>query len=289
MNRPNYAVIEERDPAQLNDLKKRANLLRWRIIETSHRANIPHLGSCLSCVDILTALYFSILKIDTENANWSERDRFILSKGHGAPALFQVLAMRGFYPESMLETYGEDGSIFAEHPPAPRELPGIEAATGSLGHGLPLGLGMALAGRIRNQDYRVYVLLGDGECNEGTIWEAAMLAAAQKVNKLCVIIDFNKWQGTDRSQEIMALDPLIDKWQAFGWNACEIDGHNLQEILTTLENLPANNKPTAIIAHTIKGSGISFMEDDNNWHYRIPSADDLSKAKAELKLEVGPL
>jgi transketolase len=267
-------------------LKKRASLLRWRIIQTSHKASVPHLGSCLSCVDLLTALFFSELRIDTSNPRWAERDRFILSKGHGAPALFQVLALRGFYPESWLENYGEDGGIFAEHPPAPRELPGIEAATGSLGHGLPMGLGMALAARMHKKSYRVYTLLGDGECNEGTIWEAALLAAAQKVNNLCVLIDFNKWQATDRSQEVMALDPLVDKWRAFGWNTQEIDGHDMGSILDALRKFPAgNNKPTAIIAHTVKGSGISFMEDNNNWHYRIPSVDDLAAAKSELMLE----
>lgn len=293
MKRSSCAVVENQeviDTVTIDALKKRANLLRWRIIETSHKASVPHLGSCLSCVDLLTALYFSVLKIDTANPRGVDRDRFILSKGHGAPALFQVLAMRGFYPESRLETYGEDGSIFAEHPPAPRELPGIEAATGSLGHGLPIGIGMALAGRVHKQNYRTYVLLGDGECNEGSIWEAAMFAAGQKINNLCVMIDFNKWQATDRSREVMALDPLVDKWRAFGWNAREIDGHNMQEILDTLNDFPAENgKPTAIIAHTVKGSGISFMEDNNNWHYRIPSVDDLSAVKKELKLEVETL
>lgn len=275
----------------LNELKKRASVLRQRIIETSHNAHVPHLGSCLSCVDILTALYFSVLRIDTNKPRDENRDRFILSKGHGAPALFQVLAMRGFYPENRLETYGQDGSVFAEHPPAPRELPGIEAATGSLGHGLPLGLGMAMAGRMHKQDYNVYVLLGDGECNEGTIWEAAMFASAKKVNNLCVIIDFNKWQATDRSREVMALDPFVDKWRAFGWHAVEIDGHHIETLLDTFSQFASrkNNGPTAIIAHTVKGRGVSFMEDNNNWHYRIPSAEDLINAKAELMAEVASL
>lgn len=269
----------------LDVLKQRARILRGRIIETSHKAKIPHLGSCLSCVDILTALYFSVLRIDVNNPKASDRDRFILSKGHGAPALFQVLAMRGFYPESMLDAYGEDGGIFAEHPPAPCQLPGIEAATGSLGHGLPIALGMALAGRIHKLDYRIYVVLGDGECNEGTIWEAAMLAAAQKLNNLCIIIDFNKWQGTDRSCEIMALNPLPEKWQAFGWNTHEIDGHDMHALIDTLKNFPStNDKPTAIVAHTVKGKGVSFMEDNNNWHYRIPSVDDVAAARSELML-----
>jgi transketolase len=271
----------------LHELQHRASTIRGRIIETSHRAGIPHLGSCLSCTDILTVLYFSVMRIDPANPRDVGRDRFILSKGHGAPALFQVLAMRGFFPEEMLDAYGQDGGIFAEHPPTPEYLPGIEAATGSLGHGLPLGLGMALAGRIQNHAYNVYVVLSDGECNEGSVWEAAMLAAAQKVSNLCVIVDFNKWQATGRSNEIMALDPLADKWRAFGWNAIEIDGHDLNALLEVLQKFfPSNGKPTAIIAHTIKGKGVSFMEDDNNWHYRIPSADEVIKAKRELGLDL---
>ena len=267
-------------------LSQNANILRARIIENSSKTGTPHLGSCLSCVDILVALYFKVLKLDPTNPQRSERDRFILSKGHGAPALFQVLAMRGFYPEAWLEQYGQDGSVFAEHPPTPSHLAGIEAATGSLGHGLPMGLGMALAGRIQNRAYRVYVVLGDGECNEGTIWEAALLAAAQKVANLCVVIDFNKWQATDRSEEVMALNPLADKWRAFGWNAIEIDGNNLESLLTAFDKAQHElQKPTAIIAHTVKGKGVSFMQNDNNWHYRIPTAEEVIKAKIELEVD----
>lgn len=271
----------------ISEIQKRASLLRARIIETSHKAGIPHLGSCLSCVDILATLYFAVLRIDPLNPQDPERDRFILSKGHGAPALFQVLAMRGFYPESMLDTYGADGGVFAEHPPTPSNLAGIEAATGSLGHGLPLGLGMALAGRIQQKTYNVYAVLSDGECNEGSVWEAAMLAAAQKVARLCVVIDFNKWQATGRSKDIMALEPFAEKWRAFGWNAVEIDGHDVQGLLDALLAFPdANGKPTAIIAHTVKGKGVSFMQDDNNWHYRIPTADEVVLSKRELGVEV---
>lgn len=271
----------------IKELEERARVLRGRIIETSHKAGIPHLGSCLSCVDILTALYFAVLRIDAKKPHDKDRDRFILSKGHGAPALFQVLAMCGFYSERLLAHYGEDGSVFAEHPPAPSYLQGIEAATGSLGHGLPIAVGMALAGRIHRQSYRVYAVLSDGECNEGSIWEAALFAAAQKINNLCVIIDFNKWQATGRSQDIMALDPLPQKWQAFGWNAYEVDGHCFADLLHPLDNFPHNNqKPTAIIAHTVKGKGVSFMEDDNNWHYRTPSASEVIAAKRELSLLV---
>ena len=271
------------DPLTIADLSRRAATLRARIIETSHETQTPHLGSCLSCVDILTAIYFSVLKIDPANPRQPDRDRFILSKGHGAPALFQVLAMRGFYPESLLKTYGQDGSVFAEHPPTPDHLAGIEAATGSLGHGLSLGLGMALAARIKARPYSVYAVLSDGECNEGSVWECAMLSSAQKVSNLCAIIDFNKWQATGRSREVMSLDPLVDKWRAFGWNAVEIDGHNFEEILAALNQFRVpSERPTAIIAHTTKGKGVSFMEDDNNWHYRIPTADEVARAKVEL-------
>lgn len=271
----------------ISDLQQRARVLRSRIIATSHRAGIPHLGSCLSCVDILTALYFSVLRVDPKQPRDPLRDRMILSKGHGAPALFQALAMRGYYPESLLDSYGEDGGIFAEHPPTPDHLAGIEAATGSLGHGLPLGLGMALAGRIQHQKYNVYAVLSDGECNEGSVWEAAMMAAAQKVANLCVIIDFNKWQATGRSREVLALDPLADKWRAFGWDTVEVDGHDFEALLDVLKKFPsATGRPTAIVAHTVKGKGVSFMEDDNNWHYRIPTADEVRASNQELGIEV---
>lgn len=270
---------------EIDGLRRLAREIRGRIIETSSRTQTPHLGSCLSCTDILVAMYWHALRIDPAKPRDPDRDRFILSKGHGAAALFQVLALRGFYPEAMLADYGEDGSLFAEHPPSPGDLPGIEAATGSLGHGLPMGLGMALAARIHRRDYNVYALLSDGECNEGSVWEAAMLAAAQRVEKLCAIVDFNKWQATGRSEEVMALSPLVDKWRAFGWSAYEVDGHDLDSLIGLLDQFPdGSGKPVAIVAHTVKGSGVSFMEDDNNWHYRIPTADEVAKAKRELGL-----
>ena len=267
----------------IDELKRLAAEIRARIIENSHKTQTPHLGSCLSCTDILVAAYFHTLRIDPQQPHDPDRDRFILSKGHGAAALFQVLALKGFYPEAMLATYGEDGGLFAEHPPTPSHLPGIEAATGSLGHGMPMGLGMALSARIQAQDYNVIALLSDGECNEGSIWEAAMLAASQKVERLVAIIDFNKWQATGRSEEILALNPLVDKWRAFGWSAYEVDGHDMAGLIKLLSNVPdGSGKPVAIVAHTVKGKGVSFMEDDNNWHYRIPTADEVLASKKEL-------
>lgn len=270
-------------PIKVDRLYKLSALIRGRIIENAHKTSTPHLGSCLSCTDILVAAYFATLRIDPRRPRDPGRDRFILSKGHGAAALFQVLALCGFYPEAMLDNYGEDGGIFAEHPPAPSHLEGIEAATGSLGHGMPMGLGMALSARIQKKNYNVVALLSDGECNEGSIWEAAMLAASQKVERLLAVIDFNKWQATGRSEEILAISPLADKWRAFGWSAYEVDGHDIGALVELLSKVPdGSGKPVAIIAHTIKGKGVSFMEDDNNWHYRIPTADEVAAAKREL-------
>jgi transketolase len=236
---------------------------------------------------VLVVLYFHTLRLDPEDFSNSKRDRFILSKGHAAPALFQVLAERGFFPVDRLDTYGEDGGVFAEHPPAPSFLNGIEAATGSLGHGLPMALGMALAGRIKKEDYKVYALLGDGECNEGVIWEAAMLASALNVGNLCVVVDQNLWQATARSSDLISTNSMADKWHAFGWNVIEIDGNQMSDVINALGSFSKvdTQKPMAIIAKTIKGKGVSFMEDDNNWHYRIPTEAEVLAAVSELSLQ----
>lgn len=265
-------------------LEQIARTLRFRTVRTSHLSGTPHLGSCLSCVDLLVYLYWRVLRIDPRKPLDEDRDRFILSKGHAAPVLFQVLAERGFFPVENLESYGMDGSVFGEHPPAPRYLPGIEAATGSLGHGLPMGLGMALAARIRSAGYRTYVVLSDGECNEGSVWEAALMAAAQKVGSLTVFIDYNKWQATGRSNEVLGLAPLAAKWTAFGWSVHEIDGHDFAAIESAVGATDDPDRPKVVVAHTVKGRGVSFMEDDNNWHYRIPSADEVKKAAVELQI-----
>jgi transketolase len=269
---------------ETNDLQKIASRIRRRIVELSHSARTPHLGSSLSCVDILTAAYCSILKIDPASPDDSNRDRFVLSKGHAALALYVTLCERGFFSESLLETYNTDGGRLAEHP-GPGCAPGVEAATGSLGHGLPIGLGMALAAKIRREPYRVFVLMSDGECNEGSVWEAAMLAPAQQLDNVVVVIDYNKWQATGRSNETLSLAPLQDKWTSFGWNACEVDGHDIGQLVQAMSAEPdGSGKPTAIIAHTVKGKGVSFMEDDNNWHYRIPTAEEVTRAAEELQV-----
>ncbi len=271
-------------PTSKKDLSRVAHTIRHRTIETSARAKIPHLGSCLSCVELLTALYWQELSIDPKAPDSPDRDRFVLSKGHGAPVLFQVLAERGFFPVEKLSEFGQPGSVFHEHPPKPGYIPGVEAATGSLGHGLPMALGMAVAQRIQGIQNRCYTLLSDGECNEGSIWEAAMFAAGQNVDHLTAIIDYNKWQATGRSQDVMALEPLAAKWEAFGWHAQQIDGHDFEAINKALDAARSETKkPSVIVADTIKGKGVSFMEDDNNWHYRTPNAEELAAALTELK------
>lgn len=270
---------------ELEALESIASTLRYRIVKTSHESRTPHLGSCLSCVDLLVYFYWRVLNIDPSNPSAADRDRFILSKGHAAPALFQVLAERGFFPRSDLNSYGEDGSLFGEHPPTPEALTGIEAATGSLGHGLPMGLGMAIASGITKTPYSVYAVLSDGECNEGSVWEAALLAAAKNVANLTIAVDYNKWQATGRSNEVLGLAPLAEKWRSFGWCVSEIQGHDFAEIHQAVEEKKDDPRPKAIIANTVKGRGVSFMEDDNNWHYRIPTAEEVEMAAQELGVD----
>jgi transketolase len=266
------------------DLDLIARRLRFKLIEMSHAAGTPHLGSALSCVDILVAAYWNILKIDSTRPHDPLRDRFILSKGHAASALYATLAERHFFPAAWLDNFAKHHSPLAEQP-APNCAPGVELATGSLGHGLPVGLGMALAGRIQKQDYRVFVVMSDGECNEGSVWEAALFAPAQKLENVAIIIDYNKWQATGRSNEVMNLPSLRDKFAAFGWSASEVDGHDISALTAAMEKVPnGSGRPVAIVAHTIKGRGVSFMQDDNNWHYRIPTAEEVLASKKELNL-----
>lgn len=273
-----HATLPEFDPASPKPLP---SILRGALVSLSHAKGIPHLGSTLSCIDIMIAAYWRSMRFDPKSPKEPKRDRFILSKGHAAKALYVCLAYRGFFEIEELQRLGEEGGPMAEHP-GPNCMPGVEAATGSLGHGLPIGIGHALASRILGPEYRVFVLMSDGECNEGSVWEGAMMAAAQRLNNLTVIIDFNKWQATGRSEDVLQLSPLADKWNAFGWDAVEVDGHDIDEISSALIKL--SDKPRAIIANTIKGKGISFMEDDNNWHYRIPTMDEVKMAFSELSL-----
>jgi transketolase len=247
----------------------------------AHAGKTPHVASALSCADIMAALYFAALRIDPAAPEAEGRDRFILSKGHGCMALYATLAERGFFAEEVLEEYARDGGRLAEHP-APRCLPGLEAATGSLGHGLSLGTGLALAARIRQQNHRVFVLLSDAECAEGTVWEAALFASARGLDNLVAIVDYNKWSAMGRTSPY--LEPLAEKWKAFGWSCVEIDGHDAGVIVGALSRVPYEpSRPTAVVAHTVKGKGVSFMEDDLEWHYRPPSDNDLKRAIEEIE------
>ncbi|MSU34509.1 MAG: transketolase [Pedosphaera sp.] len=270
-------------PGELQRLSRR---IRYKLIEMSHRSGAPHLGSAMSCTDILVAAYFGgVVRINPTDPQDPLRDRFILSKGHAASALYATLAERGFFPRDWLETFATRGSPLAEQP-APNCAPGVELATGSLGHGLPVGVGMALAARIQKRAYRVFVVMSDGECNEGSVWEAAMFAPACRLDQLCVVVDYNKWQATGRSNDVMSLAPLVKKWEAFGWSATEIDGHDVTNLAAAMSRVPdGTGKPVAIVAHTVKGKGVSFMEDDNNWHYRIPKAGEVEAARKELGIE----
>ncbi len=276
------------DPAPGVDvprLQRQAAQIRGRVVEMCHASKSAHLGSSLSCIDILTAAYWHVLDVDPADPKAPGRDRFILSKGHAAMAIYATLAARGFFPSEELASYNQDDGRLAEHPPA-NMVPGVEAATGSLGHGLPIGLGMALAARLRGERHRVFVLMSDGETNEGSVWEAALFAAARKLDRICVIVDYNKWQATGRSDEVLGLAPLADKWAAFGWDVRRLDGHDVGLLAATMAAVPnGSGKPVALIADTVKGKGVSFMEDDNNWHYRAPTAEEVAMARAELGLE----
>ncbi|KZN47180.1 transketolase [Pseudoalteromonas luteoviolacea] len=265
------------------NLETIAAKMRHTLCDVSSQTKTPHLGSCLSCVDILATLYWRVLNIDPNMPNASDRDYFLLGKGHAASALYTALAYRGFFDIQALYEHGQTGSQFEEHPGinAPS---GVETVSGSLGHALSLAAGMALSTKLQQKENRFYVLMGDGELNEGTVWEAAMFAAGKKLDNLVAIVDFNKLQGTGESCDIMHLEPLEEKWRAFGWHTIRINGHDLNSLQNAFEQAKQQSQPVCIVADTIKGKGVSFMENDNNWHYRIPKADEVDMAKKELGL-----
>ena len=268
----------------LREIKTRTTIIRRHVVQMAAEAKTSHVGSALSCVDILCALYFRVMKTHPQKWDEPDYDRFILSKGHGVMAWFATLAERDFFDVSLLKEYAVDGGRLGEHPDH-GTVPGIKVTTGSLGHGLSVGLGMAIVKKIDQSPSRIFVVLSDGECNEGSVWEAVMYAAHQKLDNLVVIIDFNKMQAMGRSPEVNAIEPLAEKWKAFGWAVEEVDGHNIENMVTTLERIPfMKGKPSVVIAHTVLGKGVSFMEDDLLWHYQIPSAEQVKQAFEELKL-----
>jgi transketolase len=259
-----------------------ANRLRRRAIKMIHRAKSSHVGSVFSSVDILAVLYEKILRIDPAQPDWTERDRFILSKGHASAGLYAVLAERGFFPDSWLDEFCLDGGRLAGHA-THIGVPGVEVSTGSLGHGLPLACGMALVGKREGRPFRVFTMLSDGECDEGSTWEAVLFAPFHRLDNLIAIVDYNKIQSLGTVKEVLDLDSLAAKWRAFGWSVLEIDGHDFAQIEDALGEVPAQpGRPTCIIAHTIKGKGVSFMENKLLWHYRSPDEGELRLALAEL-------
>ena len=264
-------------------LRDRATALRKHIVEMLAAAGSGHPGGSLSAVEILTALYFGgFLRYDPDNPEWPERDRFILSKGHGVPAQYAALAEAGFFPVSELTTLRRIDSRLQGHPVL-GTAPGIEASTGSLGQGLSIGLGMALAARLDGKSWNVYVMLGDGECQEGQIWEAALAAGHQAPGNLICIVDYNKFQLDGATAEILSLDPFAEKWRAFGWETREIDGHDLGQVVDALEWAGDQTRPACIIANTVKGKGVSFMEGENAYHGVAPTEEELARALGELE------
>jgi len=270
----------------MQDLSQKAKEIRKSVFKTICNGGGGHLTGSLSIVEILTVLYNSILRIDPKKLKDPNRDRFILSKGHAGVSLYAVLADKGFFDKKHLDTYGKKGTILGGHPDM-YKVPGVEASTGALGHGFPFGVGIALAGKKDKKDYRVFVVVGDGECQEGSIWEAALFAAQFKLDNLTVILDYNKLQAMDRLDTIIGLNPLAEKWKSFGWEVKEVDGHDMNALHKLFTSVPFSpGKPNLILAHTIKGKGVSFMENVPIWHYRLPNAEEMKKACEELGLHV---
>ena len=267
----------------MNDSKELARRIRRHALAMAHRAKTAHIGSCLSVADILAVLYSDVLSVRPEQPEWEERDRLILSKGHAAMALYATLAERGFFPVAELEEYGHPESRLCGHVHA--DVPGVEVSTGSLGHGLSIGCGMALAAKADKSHSRVFVVLSDGECQEGSIWEAAMFACHRELGNLTAVIDRNRIQACGRTEDVMRLEPLAMKWAAFGWEVEDVGGHDHAALRDALRP-QAPNRPRAIIARTVKGRGVSFMEDTIEWHYRHPDDAELKTALRELQVNV---
>lgn len=264
------------------DVSSLPSKLRRRVLDLVYRTGSPHIGSSFSCVEILVSLYFKIMNVSPIDPIDVNRDRFILSKGHACPALYAVLAEVGFLSEKELEGFAINGGILEQHPVMDLKR-GIEVSTGSLGHGLSIGVGMALAGKKDGRSSRVFVLMSDGELNEGSVWEAAMFGAHHKLDNLIAVVDYNKMQALGFTNDIVGLEPLTQKWSAFGWEVKEVDGHDMDDITQTLNKVPfANDKPSIVIAHTVKGKGVSFMENDLLWHYRTPDREEYGRAFKEL-------
>jgi transketolase len=262
-------------------LQLQAEKIRKKVVEIVYSSKNGHIGGALSSVEIETALYFNIMNIDPGNPKMQERDRFILSKGHSVETLYSVLAAAGFIDNAILDTYGNFNSILAGHPT--KKVPGVELNSGALGHGLSVGVGMAIAAKMDGRLYRTFVLMGDGEQGEGSVYEAAMSASHYKLDNLVAIIDRNMLQISGKTEDIMSLEPLRERWEAFGWEVFDIDGNSMDAVVSTLESLNHTNaRPKMIIAHTTKGCGISFMEKIAKWHHGIPNENQFNEAIIEI-------
>lgn len=269
-------------PQSIENLKAICKDVRADIVKMTAAAGSGHPGGSLSSVELLTALYFNVLNHKPKEPNWPDRDRFILSKGHVCPVLYSVMARTGYFPVDELMTLRKFGSRLQGHPNV-KVLPGLESSSGSLGQGLSIANGLALAAKLDGKAYRVYCLMGDGELQEGQIWEAMMTAPHYKLDNVCAIVDYNNLQIDGKVDEVMGLDPLVKKWESFNWHVIEVDGHDLAQVLKAYEEA-ANHKgqPSVIIAHTTKGKGISFMEDVAGWHGKAPNQEELEKALQEI-------
>ena len=277
------------EKAKLEMLKEKALNIRLGALEGIYSASSGHPGGSLAIADILSYLYFSEMNVNPENPADPDRDRLVLSKGHTAPALYAALAEKGYFDKSLLSTLRKFGSILQGHPDM-KHIPGIDMSTGSLGQGFSAANGIALAGKIDKKDYRVYAILGDGESEEGQIWEAAMFGAHYKLDNLCAIVDNNGLQIDGKVTEVMNPTPLDEKFLAFGWNVYTIDGHNFDEIADALEKAKTvKGKPTAIIANCVKGKGVSFMENQVGWHGSAPNKEQYNQAMTELKAHLAEL
>jgi transketolase len=259
-----------------------AKRIRAKAVEMVYRAHASHIGGALSMADILAVLYHDVLRYDPKNPQMEERDRCLLSKGHACVSFYAALALVGYYPEKELETYGTNGSLFLCH--TTHHIPGIEISAGSLGHGLPIACGIALGAKRQQKHFNTYVILGDGEMDEGSNWESFLFAAHHHLDNLCVIIDYNKIQSYGNTNEVINLEPLTDKLKAFNWNVINIDGHNHDELRGAFSQfISTKGHPTVIIANTIKGKGVSYMENDLLWHYRSPGEEQFKQAMEELE------
>jgi len=269
----------------MTEIARQANLMRQDIITMLGASHSGHPGGSLSAADLVAALYFQEMRIRPEEPQWEDRDRFVLCKGHAAPVLYAALAERGYFPKEEISGLRQIGRMLQGHPDM-RKTPGVDMSTGSLGQGLSVANGMAIAGKLDNKDYRVYALLGDGEMAEGQVWEAAMAAAHYKLDNVTAILDLNGLQIDGPTNRVMSSDPIHDKWKAFGWHVIEVDGHDLEDILAGLaEAKTVKGQPTILIAHTIKGKGVSFMENQASWHGNAPNADQTAQALTELQGE----